>query len=58
MSMNNIIMAGVFVAAFSFLLGAGVQAVLVHDKYRTEAIERGFAQHNQETGVWEWKKEK
>lgn len=41
-------------SAFVFVFGAGVQALIVHDKYRTEAIEHGYAQHNKETGEWEW----
>jgi len=38
-----------------FIFGAGIEALTLHDKYRTEAIEHGYAQHNPVTGEWEWK---
>lgn len=33
-----------------FSIGAGMAA----DQYKKEAIERGFAEYNAQTGVWQW----
>lgn len=39
------------------LLILGLSAALIEswERLRNEAIERGFAQYNPRTGLWEWK---
>ena len=42
------------------IIGFIITLFIVFDPYRvrweTEAIEKGFAEHNQTTGDWQWKK--
>lgn len=48
---NGAILFGAFVGVViaSAIFG------LIADAWRAEATARGYAQHNQKTGVWEWK---
>lgn len=43
-----------FLSAIFTLAGAGIGAGLVVTYYQQQAIKRGYAQHNQKTGNWEW----
>ena len=56
---------GCLPAAFGFVAGMILMVAICnialngqlrdYDQLRAEAIEKGYAEHNPKTGVWEWK---
>jgi len=47
----TVIVALLMVGITTYFISSGV----TEDKYRQAAIERGFAEYNQQTGEWQWK---
>lgn len=60
MEMNNHIQSIVIVSAMllGFALGMSYMATTKDEKWKKLTVEKGYAEYNQTTGIWQWKESK
>ncbi len=51
----GITMVILLLVGMGFLLGFGIGNALNERRMEKEAIEKGYAEYNQQTGDWQWK---